>query len=300
MISMVNRFEQQSPFDVKQILIANSPITRKVMKVIQSSDYLLTIRDSIMPYQKGVSPRTEKEQELNYYSFQSNLKTVLLKQAYLDISNLDSLASVSQKDSTIMGNLKLIGVLINKKDYVNAQAVLNEIYTKEGAFLSDQTKLSAMNLILAQQNKSWFDLPDSLMKVVQLIYDNNPETSVNARAILALTKGLQYDRYPYDLNDRKNKSLDRNLNTTNVKQTYLKIYPNPSMEFTNIEIRLAEENSRSGLEIYNSLGSLVEKHDVNDNDLMTINTKEYRDGVYLVLLKTNSNVIEKQKLVISH
>ncbi len=270
------------------------------MKVIQSSDYLLTIRDSIMPYQKGVSPRTEKEQELNYYSFQSNLKTVLLKQAYLDISNLDSLASVSQKDSTIMGNLKLIGVLINKKDYVNAQAVLNEIYTKEGAFLSDQTKLSAMNLILAQQNKSWFDLPDSLMKVVQLIYDNNPETSVNARAILALTKGLQYDRYPYDLNDRKNKSLDRNLNTTNVKQTYLKIYPNPSMEFTNIEIRLAEENSRSGLEIYNSLGSLVEKHDVNDNDLMTINTKEYRDGVYLVLLKTNSNVIEKQKLVISH
>ncbi len=301
LLSMMERADTLPIKDIQQIIIANSPITNKVMSRIETKTNYSKIIDSITPYQKGTSPRLEKEKGVDYYSFQANLKTVLLKQAYLDVSNLDSLASVSQKDSTLMGNLKLIGVLIGKKDFANAHIILNEIFTKEGANISDETKLNAMSLLLAEQDKSWFDLPDSLMQAVKLMYDAHPETAINARAILALTKGLQYERYPFDLEPGEKRLVHKNNISNPKKHTFLNVFPNPADNNFKVEFNKLSEDGKNKIVVYNSLGGIEREIEIQSGQMeLFINSKEYAQGVYLLMLISDDRIIDKTKILIIH
>ncbi len=301
LLSMMERADTLPTKDIQQIIIANSPIANKVMSRVETKTYYSKIIDSIAPYQKGTSARLEKEKEVNYYSFQANLKTVLLKQAYLNVSNLDSLASVSQKDSTLMGNLKLIGVLIGKKDFANAHITLNELFTKEGANISDETKLNAMSLLLAEQDKSWFDLPDSLMQVVKQIYKAHPETAINARAILALTKGLQYDRYPFDLEGGEKRMTRKVISTHTNKNTILNVFPNPADNNFKVEFHKLKEDSKNKIVVYNSLGGIEKEIEIQSGQIeLYISSKEYAQGVYLLMLMSEDRIIDKTKILIIH
>jgi len=113
-------------------------------------------------------------------------------------------------------------------------------------------------------------------------------------------KGLQYERYPFDLEGGEKKMINKNNNPSVVeKQNFLKVYPNPTSDFTNVEIKLLNENSHSELIIYNSLGSQIERRSVTDKDVLTVNTKDYSKGIYLFLLKTDFKIMDKQKVIIS-
>jgi len=79
----------------------------------------------------------------------------------------------------------------------------------------------------------------------------------------------------------------------------LKIYPNPASEYSTVEIRLNDENRAAEFIIYNILGSRIYSQQVKDNDVLTIDNKELNNGIYLYVLKTNNEIIEKQKVIIS-
>ena len=286
MIAAINKQDTMPAKDIKAIVIANSPVTTNVMKAIGSRAYLSKIIDSVALYQTGVSARREKENEADYYASQAKIATIQLKQAYMEVDNLDSLAKVSQKDSSLMGKFNLIHVYVTDRDYANAHTILNEIFTKEGTNLSDKTKLNAMSLVLAQQGKSWFDLPDSLMQVVKQIYYNHPETAINARAILALTKGLQYDRYPFDLAGGKEKRMQQLPSKPNIeKPKVLKVLPNPANDNFKAEFSSSNENSNNKFIIYNSLGGKEKEIELQPKQIeLFLNGKDFAQGVYLIML----------------
>ncbi len=299
----IGREDTLSATAIKELVIANSPVTMSVLNAMKRRTYLSKINDSIAPYQTGISARSERENEADYYAFQANRATIQLKQAYLQTGNMDSLASISQKDSTLMGQLKLIGVLITDRDYATAQNVLNAIFTREGANISDRTKLSAMNLVLAQQGKSWFDLPDSLMTVVRQIYENHPLTAIHARSILALTQGLDYDRYPFDLGggEEKRVALPLYSNSAQPIKNKMKIYPNPSNAVTTVEIFI-EEGQTDKITIFNLLGiKLYEEVLKVGGNTIKIDNQNYDNGIYFYTLQdvNSSQVIDKQKVIIS-
>lgn len=79
----------------------------------------------------------------------------------------------------------------------------------------------------------------------------------------------------------------------------LSVYPNPANEYSTVEINMAEENKTGVFIIYNLLGTEVYKQQVKNNDVLTIDNKELNNGIYFYILKSNNEIIEKQKVIIS-
>lgn len=142
-------------------------------------------------------------------------------------------------------------------------------------------------------------MTSSQLATVQQIYDNNPSTAIYARSILMLTKGLQYDRYPYDLQTVRSMGANSEESTFQMSiETGMKIYPNPSTEYTMVEIYL-KNNVSAELIVYNLLGAESQKQKVSNMDVITIDTKTFSNGIYLFVLKTENGMVEKKKVIIS-
>jgi hypothetical protein len=299
LIAMLTRSNPLPPGHIKQIVIANSPVTQSVMTAVQNAGLPSGILNNIIAAQTGISARAEKEKEVDYYAFQAKLAEVNLKQGYLKIENIDSVKAIAQKDPTLSGLFKLIEVLISQGDYTGAHNCLNNIHVKEGGIHSDACKLNGIRLNLKENNKSWFDMSPSQYAVIKQIYANNPETAIEARSILALTKGLEYERYPFDLQSAR-RVIPSNPEIVQ-KQNNLsgfKVYPNPGSDYTKVEIHLNNDELHAELIVYNLLGSEVSRQAATNNNVLTINTKEFNNGIYLYVLKTEQGIIEKQKVLI--
>ena len=300
LIAMLNRSSPLPPGNLKQIVIANSPVTSKVMTVIQNAKFPSGILNNITVAQTGISARSQRENELNYYTFQAKLAQVNLIQGYLNIENIDSVKAISKQDTTLSGLFKQIAILISQGDYTNAQICMNKVQVKEGGIHTDKCKINTIRLDLAQHNKSWFDMTPSQLNVIEQIYESNPETEIEARTILALTQNLQYQQYPFDVQPRRSMS-SINPETVETKPVLsgFKVYPNPSTDYTNVEIHLSDETVNAELIVYNLLGAEILKRIVANKDLLTINTKDFNSGIYLFALKTKQGIIEKQKVIVT-
>lgn len=157
-----------------------------------------------------------------------------------------------------------------------------------------------IRLNLAENNKTWFDMSVSQSAAIHQIYLNNPQTAIEARAILALTKNFEYERYPFDVQAAKSMSGSNHetIQATPALPAF-KVYPNPSTEHANVEIDMENEALKAELIIYDMLGAEVSRYNVIDQDVLKINTKEFNNGIYLFVLKIENATIEKQKVIVA-
>ncbi|HEY0029912.1 MAG TPA: T9SS type A sorting domain-containing protein [Bacteroidia bacterium] len=286
---------------LEQIFIANSPVTVPVISTLQNIGLPSGIINNILSVQTGVSARSEKEKEVDYYAFQSQLTEMYLKQAYLSIENIDSLKRVSEKDSTLAGLFKQIEILIEQGNYTDAHVCIEKIHSKEEVGIhSDKCRLSAIRLYLAENELSWFDMTADQYAEVKQVYENNPELAIEARTILSLTRGLQYARYPYDATSVRNMSFtDDHESTDNNNKSDFLVYPNPTSDFIKVEISSAFETSKVELIIYNIVGAIVYKQIVATDVLLSIDVKSLTNGIYFFILNTDRGTVGKQKIIVS-
>ena len=285
---------------LEQIMLANSPLSISVVQALENVGLPVGILNNIMSAQSGVSARKQKENEIDYYAFQTKLAAVSLKQEYLKSENMDSVKIVLQNDTTLTGLFNTLELLIDMEEYVEAQIYLSRIQAIEGAVYSDRTKLNAMKLNLAKNNKTWFDMTPAQYNIIKQIYDNNQQAAIEARTILLLTKGLQYERYPFDSQmERSMSSEGSEISNPLLEISQFKVYPNPSSDYTKVEIQLEEEIFQAELLIYNLLGAEILRQTVKKNEVLTVNNKEFNSGIYLYVLKTEQGIVEKQKIIIS-
>jgi hypothetical protein len=62
---------------------------------------------------------------------------------------------------------------------------------------------------------------------------------------------------------------------------------------------LPTQEHNSELIIYNLLGEEIQKQEINDQNMLMIDTGNFNNGIYLYVLKTNNEIKEKQKVIIS-
>jgi hypothetical protein len=137
------------------------------------------------------------------------------------------------------------------------------------------------------------------LEVVKAAYYQNTETAVNARAILALTKGLKYMRYPYDLAGGERRSIPMMPNNQAMNISKFKIYPNPSYGEIKIELPYFNEESQVKIQIINSNGTVIDElKTIKGNMIISYSTSKFSSGLYFVLLLDNNIVSDKAKLVI--
>ncbi|MCC6838359.1 MAG: T9SS type A sorting domain-containing protein [Bacteroidia bacterium] len=151
------------------------------------------------------------------------------------------------------------------------------------------------------QGKTWYDLSSSQYSTIQQIYLNNPETAIYARAVLAMVKGFEYERCPFDIIGNRNSILYSAENSSNIlTESTFKVYPNPALNDLTIEVYLSDvDQSSAELRVYNMLGAEVERANVRDLSVLTLNVSEFNNGIYLVVLKNDRGLIEKKKVIIT-
>lgn len=291
-----------SPGTIKQVLLANSPLTKKVMNEVQNGSPGLPqgIVNQIEMAQTGVSARREKESEVDYYKFQANLSEVKLKQAYLAVDNLDSLKKIAVKDTTLQGLFKLMEVLIGKGDYSEAQTCLTKIIYKEAPSMSDHCKFNCIRLDLAQQGKTWIDMTSNQYNTIKQIYENNPETAIDARVVLAMTKGLKYERYPFDLISNSNHSpvIIHQTEPNQESDAALTNYPNPFTNETIIKAILPENERDGELVITDVMGKIVANYPlIKGINSIAVNNADLTNGIYFYYMIVNGVKIKTNKMV---
>jgi hypothetical protein len=300
LLAMLNRTDMVPPGHLEQVSIANSPLTKPVMDAVERMPLPGGVLNNIRAAQVGISARSEKENEVSYTAMQAKLAEVKVKQAYLEIDNLDSLKIVALKDTSLAGLFKLLEVLIAKGDLSDAQICRSKIINKEMPAITDRCKLLSTRLNLALAGKSWLDMTNAQADLVQHLYESNTNTAINARAVLALTKGLKYERYPFDLN-LSHKMLPAPVVEKEIifDDKSLKIYPNPSTEYASVEANLPESTGQIQLVVYNLLGTQILTQPLSNKETFILDTKELSNGIYLFCLLTEQGIIEKQKVIIS-
>lgn len=79
---------------------------------------------------------------------------------------------------------------------------------------------------------------------------------------------------------------------------YFKIYPNPTYDFVNLEFSTLElQNANYTIRIYSMDGKMLLSNLKISDKAMKINTSEFADGVYYLLLNKNNKVFETIKII---
>ena len=135
---------------LEQIMLANSPLSISVVQALENVGLPVGILNNIMSAQSGVSARKQKENEIDYYAFQTKLAAVSLKQEYLKSENMDSVKIVLQNDTTLTGLFNTLELLIDMEEYVEAQIYLSRIQAIEGAVYKFNQKIINLMQIFLQ------------------------------------------------------------------------------------------------------------------------------------------------------
>lgn len=74
----------------------------------------------------------------------------------------------------------------------------------------------------------------------------------------------------------------------------IKIYPNPTNSFFNIEIK--EYNSSTEIEVYNCIGQLIISKPVTDS-VANVDLSAFANGLYIIKILNNNETISFSKII---
>ena len=88
------------------------------------------------------------------------------------------------------------------------------------------------------------------------------------------------------------------VGVNNLNNSSINIYPNPAKDVVNVQFE-SNNNSKTTVELYSMLGSLVYSQDYTDNNVQTIsiNTINLKNGVYFISVKNGENTTQKQLII---
>lgn len=89
------------------------------------------------------------------------------------------------------------------------------------------------------------------------------------------------------------------LQTISIKEddlsNLISVFPNPANDIINISLNQIENNV---ITIYNGVGQLIATPKINSRKTLTINTKSFSDGIYVIHFEVNGNIISKRFTVL--
>lgn len=135
-------------------------------------------------------------------------------------------------------------------------------------------------------------IPNTVVEQLQLIADTPPCIGGGgvyvARAILGYTETTPVD----------DKSLEKQV-SENISEGTVIVYPNPANDEVFVLLDGYENGQKIEVELYNILGTLIiNKQVISSNEAISICTAKIPAGSYILVLKTASKTLYKNRLVV--
>jgi hypothetical protein len=158
---------------------------------------------------------------------------------------------------------------------------------------------------IAQQGKTVFDADSTAIALLVEIEESKAgQAAVYSRNILLAINQMEYEEQIL-LPDMLKSTLAQDKYNTLISKAndapgYIRIKPNPAKDYIIVEYELDQETAAS-IEINDLTGSLKYLLNItNRQDQVTVNTQDWKPGIYIVTLKINGKPVESIKFTITN
>ncbi len=195
----------------------------------------------------------------------------------------------------------LIGLKITNNQLEAATKLLDS-YVVENEVDKDFVRIQQINierLKLGIADSMSFE--KQLKELRDLSTHRNP-SSAYAQAIVAYLTGdiVAPELTPIPEEMEKGNFREGNAEkTTTMDATQLSVQPNPANNKVIVDIPMAW-TKESTIELYNNVGTLLQKIECNNLSTHSIDSSNYSDGFYTILLRQKNIPIAQKKLIIQH
>lgn len=296
--------------NIKQIIIANSPVTDPVKTALLNLNLPNGIQSQIDAVQTGVSPRKQLEDEVNYYLQEShyainNLVRLLLNDTTVPYANEEILKWLEYSRS-LDHKVSLAQAEVTKGDYARAQTLIDSLNAMPA--MGDVVTVLQTGKNLKQQNKNWTELKtNTAMKNTFMVIANDSLSAASGFARAALKYAMDIDSYDVVEAENTGNNNNRFLNNTNPLfnevaaegEIGLSAYPNPFNNELNVSYKLLNEESEGLLTIV-EMGSgriMIQQTLKQNKGLLKFNAVNLNAGMYLISITQKNFPSKYIKLV---
>lgn len=293
---------------IKDIIVANSPVSPQIMAIVNSMILPSGIRNQINQNQTGVSARTQLELEISYFEGERQLFVNELIRFYLNdttiTTGIDSVIAVLKLENTTSDKCLLSGALVKTNQLAEANSLIDSLHANSP--MDNYCALQKILIQLKQANQTCYQMTaDTLLKgqVTILAKDTSHFGCPNAQALLELVFGTRFAEHIEPLQSPANIRISDYSSTEYPKDsTNIFCYPNPANESVTFVYNLPSDGTfpEAGvITLYNMLGDKISTFYVpRGNKEFTVNVTDLNVGVYFYTLSSNNIVVAKNKMIV--
>lgn len=292
---------------IREILMANSPVTEKVKQAIDVSTISIGVKNQVKA-QNGQSERANLEAQITQLKDEQHvyeIESYYTSQTDSLINNTDSLISLIDY---IGGNdviHKKVKAHLSKNDLVKANQELTIMATNLGTSHPDYQYLHTMSDVYNTYNKGALGIINDASALSVVEATSQRTTEYDSKGALGIKEFLRLTTYREWIQGKTNTSMQRLGNTSEdseetsvIENAYFKIYPNPSTGIFHYNyLTDTKDFANAQLEVHDMRGQLIISGSLNSsnaNGMFDLSTMS--NGMYFVKIATASKILFNSKI----
>ena len=288
-----------SPGHLKQVLIANSPLSNKLMTELNYINLPNGIRNQINAAQIGVSDRQRLEKKIERYEGEIQLLINDLQRRFIQASDRPREKQLLIDMGGLQSQKGLAEILISEGDLVGAQAIVNGILQDPELISNNENQqfcdLTNCVIGMVDQGRTIYSLTSAEVQIVQDVATSNTSISNKAQVILDETVGTQ-TYYPITKISNSNNLRQIAPKAEITQSSELKMYPNPTSGLVDLDYD-TQIILNLEVEIYDVIGQLIIKTTVLNKQL---DMSDFEEGIYFInFINEDGKKIDIKKVIIS-
>jgi len=299
MIEALEREPAMNPWHISQVLLANSPLPRNVINVLEHSDIDPYYQELVKDGQNGgMSNTTIKQMELaHYFGLMDGARMDYIRLAHSNDSSQawnDSIIHYLSTNITT-GNLQiLLSYHLAQKQFQQSIDLLAD--AQSYGWSQDYTDVMQVVLDAFQDSAGADDVIRTNQTMLQAIATGDDRDAHLAQAVLEA-----FDRGDYELPIVLPESVPKSLkqhNKKTSKSSLASIHPNPAKHQVYLNWKLPADMNpeKVMLSVYNIQGKLVLSNTLNQQvGIQEINVSNFNTGLYLYQLRYDNILLHSDK-----
>jgi hypothetical protein len=307
LVAYINRVQTTPSVDIKDVIIANSPVTNIVKLAIENKNLSQNLLEQINGSQEGLSARFELEGEIILKNFEiQSLVSEEISYYLHDTSNVNSIDSILyliKTEKRPHSSCDLVKANIYKGDFVEADQILDTLELKP--HLTEFCAFQRMILELNDVSQKCYLLSTDSIKLSEMINiaeDEQKEFQIHAQALL-----MQVFKYAYpeirllpieENNTRFSQVTDSTWSESEDNNFIFQLFPNPASDNVTLLFKSLEYSKVASIYIHDVNGKLMETIKMSANTLQNFSTEKLTNSLYFATLYVDGKAIKQQKLVL--
>ncbi len=286
---------------LKNILIANSPLSQRVKDAFLAMNLPNGIKNQVNAAQVGESPRELLEAQVaiardSRHTYGIEAMHQLLSDTAVVIT--DSIIKLTEELGGSETHCERLKIYTAVKDTVKARQQ-SELMVASGDVDVVCTFLMKLSAAYSKYNVGALGVTKDIETMDAIYAARTENTAADSRGAEGVLQAFRKNPYTEWVQAKNNTSAGARMakvedveNIKTIQNRFIKLYPNPSSGIFKFELLVNEDlKTKTAIEVYNSTGNLVKQISLNNGENNGyIDLSEFSSGIYFVNV-INSNII---------